>query len=55
VQGKRLENCTPIAIRTMVVSSVDGTPLEPADVDILPGPGATPVMRERLSGRVITK
>jgi DNA-binding HxlR family transcriptional regulator len=46
---------TQAPIRTMVVSSVDGTPLEPADVDILPGPGATPVMRERLSGRVITK
>jgi DNA-binding HxlR family transcriptional regulator len=46
---------TKAPIRRVVVSSADGAPLEPADIEILPGPGATPVMHERLSGRAFTK
>jgi DNA-binding HxlR family transcriptional regulator len=49
-----VDRTTQVPIRAMVVTSVDGKSLEPADVGILPGPGATPVMRARLSGRTST-
>jgi hypothetical protein len=46
---------TQAPIRTMVISSADGASLRPADLDIQPGPGATPAMRERLLGKATTK
>jgi DNA-binding HxlR family transcriptional regulator len=38
-------------VRTIALEAQAGEPLGRADIEILPGPGATPIMRERLAGR----
>jgi DNA-binding HxlR family transcriptional regulator len=39
------------AIRDVILVAQDGKPLSPDDIEIKVGPGATPAMRHRLSGR----
>ena len=38
-------------IREVVITAHDGRPLGPDKIEIKAGPGATPIMRKRLSGR----